>query len=267
MQSPGEHSWGETLTNDTGRFVIIGDAHGCYRECADMLELLKVTSDDTVIFAGDMIDRGEDSGLTLDLSMKHNAIMGNHERHHIRYQTKIQNGDLDERAVPHYHSITRDQMRPAHHRYIANLPSFIRLPQYNSVVVHAGAFPDRPIEEQTMRHLMNIQCIDPTIDDETYWPSRRPVNSSDNHLGERPGTTYEFWTKFWKGPERLIFGHSVLSSPLVTEFAVGIDGGCCHGHELWAWVLPEGKVYRVPSRQGGGDSWTGFEIHEGIRTY
>lgn len=29
----------------------------------------------------------------------------------------------------------------------------------------------------------------------------------------------------WKGPERVLFGHTVFDRPLVTEHAVGIDTG------------------------------------------
>jgi hypothetical protein len=47
----------------------------------------------------------------------------------------------------------------------------------------------------------------------------------------------------------VIFGHTVLDSPLISEWAVGIDTGCVHGGTLTAVVLPDWKVVSVPARK------------------
>ena len=71
------------------------------------------------------------------------------------------------------------------------------------------------------------------------WPSRVPPEEKD---------AWRFWTNLWDGPERIIFGHSVLDRPLVTDRVVGIDGGACFGRELWAFILPDNVVVSVPGR-------------------
>ncbi len=69
----------------TGRTLAIGDVHGCYRALATLLELISITPADTVVFLGDVIDRGPSSKqvvdriITLRDECKVVFIMGNHE--------------------------------------------------------------------------------------------------------------------------------------------------------------------------------------------
>lgn len=46
------------------------------------------------------------------------------------------------------HLLTRDALEPQHYEYFERLPLFIRLPEFGAAVVHAGAFPGVPLEEQ-----------------------------------------------------------------------------------------------------------------------
>src|SRR5690242_18445559 len=76
---------GKTIVNTEGRIICVGDLHGCFDEAIDMFDLLKVTSKDTVVFLGDLIDRGQDNDKCVDLAMQHECVMGNHEDRHCRY--------------------------------------------------------------------------------------------------------------------------------------------------------------------------------------
>lgn len=259
----------ESIINEEGRIIVIGDLHGCYREAQTMLDELSITDDDVVIFAGDLIDRGEHSGKCVDLAMKHRAIVGNHEEKCLMYHHQIRDGSRRETdPMPQKHRATRDQLREEHYSWMEQLPHIIRLPQHRSAVVHAGAFVGLPLEQQTIRHLLHIQCVNPALgNDHTYWFSKRPTTHPGNSFEVVPDESYQFWTAFWKGPERLIFGHSVLNQPLILEHAVGIDGGCCFGHELWAWVLPDERIHRVKSMQLNSSSWIGHTIHGDVRTF
>jgi len=68
-----------------GRILAIGDVHGCHRALVALLGMLTLTSNDTVVFLGDAVDRGPSSKqvvdriLTLSDSCKVVFIMGNHE--------------------------------------------------------------------------------------------------------------------------------------------------------------------------------------------
>jgi predicted phosphodiesterase len=239
---------GKSLVNTTGRIVMIGDPHGCLDECLEMLDTLKVTSADTVIFLGDLVDRGPYNDGCVDLAMQHECILGNHEDRHLRYYWKERKGE-ELGQLPPTHAFTRSQLRPEHYTYFESLPHFLRLPQYNSVAVHGGVFPGVSIEDQNAELLIRMQFINPAKSKKTYWAMKRPVHSKENELEVMHDESFKFWTELWDGPERIIFGHSVLNKPLVTEKAVGIDGGCVFGDKLWAFVLPDNIIIEVPSKQ------------------
>jgi hypothetical protein len=125
------------------------------------------------------------------------------------------------------------------------------------VVVHAGVWPGLEIERQDPELLLHGQCIRPP-EPGTRWPSKAPAG-------------WTFWTHHWKGPERVIFGHTVLDRPLVSAWAVGIDTGCVHGGELTAFVLPEGRLVSVRARRNYfGPKGTGtacYPVIDGVSCY
>ncbi len=211
------------------RTIVIGDLHGCFDEAVELLDACAVTSADRVIFLGDLVDRGPKPRECVELAMQHACILGNHEEKHLQQRRRA-----DEKLLPD-HLRTRRLLEPHHLDWFATLPTFIRLPEYAAAVVHAGAMPDVPLEAQDPYHLLHAQCLLPP-ETKSDWPSKA-----------RPGA--RFWTQLWQGPERLIFGHTVFESPLVTEHAVGIDTGCVHGRSLTAVVLPEWRLIQVPARQ------------------
>lgn len=232
------------------RTIVIGDLHGCADEALELLNALQVTSSDRVIFAGDLVDRGPKPRACVELAMQHECVLGNHEEKHLQ-----QRHSKAEKLSP-AHLFTREQLGDEHYAYFESLPLFIRLPEFNAAVVHAGAFPGVPLEAQKPNHLLHIQNINPP-GTKSYWPSKAPVD-------------FTFWTNHWKGPERLIFGHSVLNKPLVTEWAVGVDTGAVFGRGLTALVLPEWKLVTLPtthrSRHGRPDIAT-FPIHDDVMAF
>jgi hypothetical protein len=226
-----------------GRTIVIGDLHGCLKEAEELLEKCGARPEDHVIFAGDLVDRGPDSAGCVDLALRVEArqgkpacILGNHEEKHLFYDDiQLRKGHV--RVDIETHVETRLQLKRHHFDYFRRMPLYIRLPEHNAVVVHAGVFPGRPIERQSDRHLLHIQSIKPP-EEKSMWPSRIPPGEEG----------WKFWTHFWDGPERIIFGHSVLNKPLVTDKVIGIDGGACFGMELWALILPENRIVSVKGR-------------------
>ena len=104
-------------------------------------------------------------------------------------------------------------------------------------------------------HLLHAQYVNPP-DRKSFWPSKAPASHS-------------FWTHHWKGPERVIFGHTVVDRPLVTEFAVGIDTGCVYGRSLTAVVLPSWELVSVPARDTyrGGKSVALIPAHGDVNVF
>ena len=232
-----------------GRTIFIGDLHGCADETIALLSKVDPSPTDRVIFLGDYCDRGLESTKCIDLVREREqvqgccaGILGNHEVKHLAYEHRIQRKDWFDERVPPTHLATIAQLRPEHYEWMHTLPLFIRVPEFNTIAVHAGVWPGRPIEAQDPRHLLHIQSIRPYNEDGTLtysykskWPSRVP----DNEDG------WAFWSTFYDGPESIVFGHSVLDRPLVTDKVVGIDGGAVFGLQLHAYVLPERQIVTV----------------------
>lgn len=211
------------------RTIVIGDLHGTYDEARDLLDKCQVTSEDRVIFCGDLVDRGPKRRECVELAMKHESILGNHEEKHLFY------ADKPHVEVKEDHAETQRVLSPKHIQYFRTLPLFIRLPEYNAAVIHAGVLPGIPLEKQDPGKLLHCQSIKPP-GIKSFWPSKAPAD-------------FKHWVNYWTGPERIIFGHTVLSKPLVSEWAVGIDTGCVFGHALTAVILPDWEIVSVPARE------------------
>lgn len=232
------------------RTIVIGDLHGCHDEALDLLDALAVGGSDRVIFTGDLVDRGPKPRECVELARRFECVLGNHEEKHLQQRHRA-----PERLSPD-HLRTREALGDEHFAYFAALPRFIRLPEFGAVVVHAGCFPGTAIEAQTDAHLLHLQHIAPPHP-KSYWPSKAPAG-------------HRFWTNFWRGPERVIFGHSVLDRPLVTEWAVGIDTGAVFGRGLTALVLPDWRLVTAPSREAprpGRIALATFEVQDGVKAF
>ncbi len=231
------------------RTIVIGDLHGCYDETVDLLDSLAVTSSDRVIFAGDLVDRGPKPRECVELAMRYECILGNHEEKHLQQRHRP-----DEKLSPD-HLATRRALGDEHYAYFAALPKFLRLPEFGAAVVHAGCFPGVPLEEQSDHHLLHLQHIKPPST-KSFWPSKAPSD-------------HRFWTNFYEGPERIIFGHSVLDRPLVTPWAVGIDTGAVFGHGLTALVLPSWELVTQKSRDysGGRKTVASYPVHADVNAF
>jgi hypothetical protein len=115
--------------------------------------------------------------------------------------------------------------------------------------------PNVAIEAQDPYHLLHAQCVAPP-ERRSYWPSKAPA-------------THTFWTNHWRGPERVIFGHTVVDKPLFLPHAVGIDTGCVFGGTLTALVLPEWAIVSVPSKQPKREGRAGakYRIHGDVHAF
>lgn len=260
------------------RTILIGDLHGCFEETEALLKRLDVSTTDHVIFLGDYVDRGPENAKCCDLVRQREqvqgkvaGILGNHEESHLSHEAvRIKTGKVP--SMPPTHVATRMELKPEHYDWFRSLPLFVRVPEHNVVAVHAGVYPGRTIEQQEARHLLHLQMIqpydkwgNPTGNTRSVWPSKVPKGEDG----------WAFWTHFWKGTETIVFGHSVLDRPLITDKVVGIDGGAVFGRQLHAYVLPEKQIVTVDavkdfgkgSRGRGNDSILTYLVHDGVSTY
>ncbi len=225
--------------------IIIGDLHGCYRDTIELLKECDYSMRDRVIFLGDLIDRGPDNDKCVDLAMQlqeiqqfPSCVMGNHEEKHLFVQDYVEK----HRKLPEFlknpednRLKARNQLSKRHFEFFKQMPTYLELPEYNTICVHAGMYPGRTPEQQLKKHLLHIQTMR-LGDDATYWASRAPDH------------TWKYWTNYWNGPQRVVFGHSVLTKPLHTDKLVGLDGGAVFGLTLNALVLPDNKIVTIQSK-------------------
>jgi predicted phosphodiesterase len=243
------HERGASITNTKARTIIIGDLHGCATEARELIKRCNAGKDDIVVFLGDLIDRGHENDacveLAIDIEQRQghvSCVLGNHEERHLRYhEIERSTGRVDVRIPSHV--ATRMQLTHSHLNWMSQLPRYVTIPQHNVACVHAGVWPDRKLSDQFDQHFLHGQMIRPGFSqgnqghpEKTCWPTKVPHNESG----------WVFWSQAWKGPERIVFGHTVLTEPLITDKVVGLDGGGCYGRELWALVLPDNVIVRQP---------------------
>ncbi len=178
------------------RAYVVGDVHGRL----DLLRsLLKQIENDisrrsrtrsTIIFLGDLIDRGPDSAGVIELLHSYKSesasmafIMGNHEEAMLRVidgesdilqrwltvggSDCLQSYGMDPQALKSLLPmdairLVRAQVPPAHVKFMRSFSDIIELGNY--VFVHAGIRPGRPLAEQVHSDLRWIR--EPFLSDE-----------------------------------------------------------------------------------------------------
>lgn len=139
-----------------GRLFAIGDIHGCDVALETLLARLELKPEDTVVFLGDVVDRGPNTRRVLDLLLDLEQqcrvvfILGNHEELMLDVlsgrgwiSTWLNVGGNE--TLVSYGGVI-DDIPPEHRRFLA-----AGLPYWETeteIFVHAGLEPDVPLVEQ-----------------------------------------------------------------------------------------------------------------------
>jgi serine/threonine protein phosphatase 1 len=214
--------------------LVIGDVHGCYDELRELLDKVGLGDDDQIICIGDIVDRGPDNARALDFfrtTPNVGSIQGNHERKHVR----VFRGESEPAASQ---VITRLQIGEADYApavaYMDGLPRCLDLP--DAILVHAFWEPGVPLDQQREDVMVGMRTGEEYLQSEGFWP----------------------WYEYYDGPKPLIVGHrdySGVQQPFVYggDRVYAIDSRCVYGGELTGLLLPDFKLFSVPSR---ADHWT-----------
>ncbi|HXT35669.1 MAG TPA: metallophosphoesterase family protein [Chloroflexota bacterium] len=211
------------------RLLVFGDIHGAISPLRRLLARVRPQSDDTLLFLGDYIDRGENSRAVLDhlmrLEQEHACIFlkGNHEDMFLRAYESMSVLDGSEAMI------TEEMLLWISNGGITTLRDF------------EGGWPSEPY---------------------IHWLSRlRLFYETDTHYfvhaGLRPGAPPEATTdadRMWiREPflgsdydwgKTVVFGHTVqIGRPLVHPNKIGIDTGAFATKigRLTCLILPEGQ--------------------------
>lgn len=211
----------------------IGDVHGCADELEELLGMLPLDDNSTVVMLGDYIDRGPYSRRVLEILMeaktKHRMVTlsGNHEEmlrefldgsNPQRVARFILNGGSSTLA-----DFANDQgewvIPKGHVTFLEELQLWYETDDH--FFVHAGV-PDMALKE-----------LDPVRDrDEVLWIRRAFIGNPRK------------WEK------RIVHGHTPVNAVEVSASRINVDTACAYGGFLTAIELPSHRIYSVPRKTG-----------------
>ncbi len=227
-----------------GRTIFVGDVHGCLDELDELVRTLSLTSSDRLVFVGDLIDRGPDP-VGVVRRVRENgwdSVLGNHEERALRW---LKNESLVKAGRPN-NMFPPSPLRAAEWRRLSpkdvgwlwKLPLTIRSKGWT--VVHAGFEPSHGVSEQEADKMLHVRF--------THKDTGQYVPMDPEKMEQPPDTM--FWAEMWRGPENVVYGHSVFSAARFDvgptgSTCVGIDTGCVYGGALTAAVLDCGVMNMV----------------------
>jgi diadenosine tetraphosphatase ApaH/serine/threonine PP2A family protein phosphatase len=214
------------------RTFVIGDVHGCADELHTLLKRCRVTESDRVIFVGDLIGRGPQSRQVLNIVREYRAqsVLGDYEAALLEWKSYVDRDMTPPALDPALFSVSISLVQEDWD-FLKTLPLYIRIPEYNSVVVHGGFLPNIPIEEQNRETMLTLKTVESDAD------------------GDDTRVKLDLWASAWQGPEVVFFGHNECIGLQRHPKAIGLDTGCVFGGELTTFVLPHKKVFKVEAKQ------------------
>ena len=214
----------------TSRLIAIGDVHGCVHALDAVLESIEPTSDDRIVFLGDMVDQGKESREVLEriIALKQECdvvlIQGNHEE--MMYAARE-----NEKAL----------------RYWENCGGVATLNSYR----FGGTLADIPAEHWALLDT----CVPYYETDEFILTHANYV--ADLPMAEQPEYTLR-WELFDPAKERphfsgktVVVGHTEQKNAEILDlgFAMCIDTVCCKYGWLTALDVSSREVWQA-SRWG-----------------
>ena len=239
--------------NDQSASDVIGDVHGCRTELERLLEKLgyELVRDAagrpvdavhplgrTVIFLGDLVDRGPDTPGVLRLAMGMHAaghalaVPGNHEHKLVRalrgQRVTVSHGL--ETTLEQLQAESED-FRTEVERWCYDLVSHLVLDDGRLVVAHAGlkeAYHGRASGRVRAFALYGDTTGE---SDEFGLPVRYP------------------WAKDYRGSAMVLYGHTPTPVPEWVNNTMCLDTGCVFGGHLTALRYPEREVVQVEAER------------------
>jgi serine/threonine protein phosphatase 1 len=135
---------------------VIGDVHGCLGPVERLFDRLGVGPSDLVVFVGDLVRKGPDSGGVLDLIRLHGnlvSVRGNNEQ-----------GLIDGTK-------TAADLGPEDVAFVQSLPVAISFGE--ALVVHGGADHRKPIGQHDAEELLTMRSLAGNRYERPYWFEQR----------------------------------------------------------------------------------------------
>ncbi|GGJ83502.1 metallophosphoesterase [Deinococcus aquiradiocola] len=231
----------------SGPFDVVGDVHGCLPELLDLLGLLgyavqgeQVTPPPgrTLVFVGDLTDRGPDSPGVLRLVGGMLAagtalcVQGNHDAKLLRalsgHAVKVTHGlEVTLTQLDHAPPDARTDACAL----LAGLPHHLVLDGGRLVVVHAG-LPERLHGRDSAR----------------VWSHALYGETAKGELDAQGLPLRLDWAAGYHGQAIVAYGHTPVQAARWRSRTVNLDTGCVFGGSLTALRYPELVTFSVPAR-------------------
>jgi diadenosine tetraphosphatase ApaH/serine/threonine PP2A family protein phosphatase len=232
-------------------------------ELENLLDRLQPTTDDTVVFVGDLVDKGPDSvGVVRrvrELADEVPVVLveGNHEDKHRRFRRnltvrpEVAAGQAE--RSPELAEIT-EGLSAEDVAFLDGAVMFHRLPEHGVLVLHGGVpgdmveFPATPEEAAALTGKAKRQM-------EKILRTRHVSAETGKFLQLGKNTPDDpFWADAWDGRfGHVVFGHEpFVAGPALFPHATGVDTGAVFGGSLTALVIEdsgERSFVSVPSRK------------------
>lgn len=189
------------------RTFAIGDIHGGLKGLVQLMNQLKITAEDTLIFVGDYVDGWSESAQVIDflinLSEKTDCVFikGNHD---VWCEDWLQNGTVNDAWYQHggketiesYKGFTELEKKK-HLQFFKNMPIY-HIDQENRLFLHAGFTSLYGVERElheaifyTDRSLWEmLTSMDQSIDKSSIFYPKRIQQYTEIYIGHTPTTNY-----------------------------------------------------------------------------
>lgn len=227
--------------------AIIGDSHGCFEEFEELIKVLLSMKVDEIWHAGDLVDRGPDSGKTVQVAIDYQlkGVMGNHEQSIIRHWDSFQRTG----NFPHNPAKARTlrELKQHHVDYMKTLPYLHVFDDQNLVLVHGGLWPSLELWKQP-DNVCRAQMILPYVPERPcrWWGPESTKQKSGKTEEQNYADGYRRWYHVYDGKENVAYGHSVFVQPMLHQnkdagWTCGLDTGNVFGGVLTAGIFEGDK--------------------------
>lgn len=262
---------------------IVGDVHGHFGMLERLLEAIQFGPADHIIFVGDLVSGGGRSVDVVRWCAEHDAIvtLGNHDLHMLA----VWSGARERRAKDDFDDVLDAPDAPALIEWLGGCPMTYHLPDFNTLVVHAGVAPQWTVEDAVragaevetalheadpIRFFADMYGNKPRLWKDDLSADKRlrfSINALTrmrvvDDLGRlefefsgvhrRIPPEYHAW---FDSPLRqssdttIVFGHwSALGAQAWPANVVSLDAGVRWGRKLAAYCLDDGSIVKVSSK-------------------
>jgi hypothetical protein len=240
------------------RKIIIGDVHGCFDELKILITKCKLKKDDHIFFLGDLINKGPYSIEVLEyvyfISEFYNVvlILGNHEEKFLRF---IKNKTNNLKALNQM-NLSFD-LNAIEKNITPTILNFLKLgyfsywmPELDILLIHGGLTKNCKLDFKTnYRYDLHLNA---EFKELKLLTMTRYLNKNGNFvaLGSENEDS-KFWAEEYDGKHGLVlFGHQVFfqEEPMNFKNAVGLDGGCVFGGNLFAYIINDNEKNLIKVR-------------------